>query len=104
MAEETSRAEAPPNETPTPNSDDLGRFTSLQAKQRSLANLKPPRRPGDPPLNPQNPGGRPRKDGIFTSTARKFAKKKFPNDPAQRTYAELLVESMFKQAIRGNVF
>ena len=45
-----------------------------------------------------------KKDGIFASTARRFAKRKFPNDPANRTYGELVVEAMFKAAIKGNVF
>ena len=94
----------PTAENPTTKPDtaeSLGRFTSVEAKNRSLANLRPPFRKGQPaPVG----AGRPRKDGIFTSTARRFAKKKFPGDAASRTYGELVVESMFKQAIKGNVY
>jgi len=102
MAEEKPRAgEASPQENPTSKPDDLGRFTSLEAKQRSLQNLKPPFKQGQPaPAG----AGRPKKDGIFTSTARRFARKRFPGDAADRTYGQLVVEAMFKQAIKGNVF
>jgi len=105
MAENPRRAEeATPQETPTPNSDDLGRFKSLEAKQRSLRNLKAPRRPGDPPLNPNNLGGRLRSDGPATKTLRRLLRSKFPNDPKSRTFLDLIVESVCKQAIKGNVF
>ena len=103
MPEEKRAEEATPQETPTSNSD-LGRFKSLEAKQRALRNLKAPRRPGDPPLNPNNLGGRPPKDGPATRELRKMLRAKFPGDPQGRTYLKLVVESLIKSAIKGNIF
>ena len=69
-------------ENPTSNPDtnqssesnpSLGRFKSADAKQRSLANLRAPFVKGQaPPAGV----GRPKKDGIFMSVARRFARKK----------------------------
>jgi hypothetical protein len=111
VPEETPRAEATTplaspssQESPTSNPENLGRFKSEAARARSLANLKPPRRPGDGPINPANPGGRPKKDGPATRELRSLLSKRFPGDPQNRTYLKLAVESLVKQAIKGNVF
>ena len=98
--EEQPKAEGTPAENPTSNPD-LGRFKSLEAKQRSLQNLRPPFQPGQPaPAG----AGRPRSDGPATKELRRLLRKKFPKDPQQRSYLKLVVESLVKQAIRGNVF
>jgi len=102
--DENRVAEASSQETPTSNPENLGRFKSEAARARSLANLKPPRRPGDGPINPANPGGRPKKDGPATRELRRLLVKKFPNDAQGRTYLKLMIEGLLKAAIKGNVF
>jgi hypothetical protein len=100
---ENPRAKATSPENPTPNFDssDLGRFKSIEAKERSLGNLKPPFKAGHPAL----PGaGRPRGDGPVTKELRKILRSNFPNDPQGRTYLRLVVEGLVKAAIRGNTF
>ena len=73
----------------------------LEAKQRSLGNLKPPFKPGQP----EPPGvGRPRSDGPATKTLRKQLRKRFPNDPQGRRFIQLMIEGLVKQAIKGNVY
>jgi|SRR4029077_3329752 hypothetical protein len=92
-------------ESPTGKPDkSLGRFKSEEARARSLGNLKRPRRPGDPPLNPNNLGGRPKRDGIATRELRRLLLKKAPNDAQGRSHLQLVVESLIKQAEKGNVY
>ena len=93
---------AGPPESPTGKPDKLGRFKSEEARARSLGNLRPPRRPGDPPLNPHNLGGRPPKDGPASRELRKLLRKKFPGDPVERTYMQLMIEGLVKAAIKGS--
>jgi|HubBroStandDraft_6_1064221.scaffolds.fasta_scaffold275805_1 hypothetical protein len=66
----------------------------LTARARSLANLRhfQKGRSG-------NPGGRPKT--LITDAYRRVAKKKYPNDPENRTYAQLVAEGQFRAAIKG---
>jgi hypothetical protein len=67
---------------------------SLTGRARSLANLRhfQKGRSG-------NPGGRPKTP--VTDAYRRVAKKRYPNDPENRTYAQLVAEGQFKAAING---
>jgi uncharacterized protein DUF5681 len=71
------------------NSDPL-----LTGRARSLANLHHFRKGQS-----GNPGGRPKT--LITDAYRRVAKKKYPNDPENRTYAQLVAEGQFKAAIKG---
>ena len=66
----------------------------VTGRARSLANLRhfPKGRSG-------NPGGRPKTP--VTDAYRRLAKKRYPNDPENRTYAQLVAEGQFKAAING---
>jgi hypothetical protein len=100
MPEEKQAEEATSQQTPTTNSD-LGRFTSLEKKQNSLANLKAPFKVGHPALPG---GGRPKQDGPETKELRKLLHARFPNDPQGRSYLRLVVEGVVKSAIKGNTY
>lgn len=80
--------------------ESLGRFTSLEAKRRSLANLRAPFAKGQAPPHGV---GRPKKDGPATRELRGLLTKKFPNDPQGRSYLKLMIEGLVKSAIKGNV-
>ena len=66
----------------------------LTGRARSLANLRHFRKGQS-----GNPGGRPKTP--ITDAYRRVAKKKYPNDPENRTYAQLVAEGQFKAAING---
>jgi Family of unknown function (DUF5681) len=65
-----------------------------EGKKRRLANLKPFK-----PGQSGNPAGRPKK--LLTEAYHAILSKKFPGDPKKRTFAELIAESMAKEAIKG---
>jgi hypothetical protein len=66
----------------------------LTGRARSLANLRHFRKGQS-----GNPGGRPKT--LITDAYRRVAKKKYPNDPENRTYAQLVAEVQFRAAIKG---
>jgi hypothetical protein len=66
----------------------------LTGRARSLANLRHFRKGRS-----GNPGGRPKTP--ITDAYRRVAKKKYPNDPENRTYAQRVAEGQFVAAING---
>jgi hypothetical protein len=105
MPEEKAPPENPAensgNQSNPSNPSNLGHYKSAESKARALANLHKPFVKGE---RPPARVGRPPKDGPATRDLRKLLRRKFPGDPAERTYMQLMIEGLVKQAIKGNVY
>lgn len=72
-------------------------WNSLEAAQRSMANL----RPWNSQTRPKSPG-RPRRSEVET-LFRKAGKRVLETDPQQRNMLTLAIESIFRKAARGHI-